>query len=437
MVSHAYEKSIIGRLFHYYRKQLYEKSADEKYLKKSIVAYKSSAIKKYCDTCTKQCSKKEHIACSDVLVGFEKGKVFKKSCYYIDFPAKIGKIGAIDAQHVRLVNENIERVYHALLDNNVKELADICIELTSISKSMKDYIYFSEIIDLLLAISNYYIYGIFPEDDLIEVIEVIAPYLEEKTKIMAYIIMQYYYALKNTNKEKLNYYLERINQKLPEFTDFSLKYMYNNLTDYDFYSYLTHISIEELNLTQKVMVLQYRGLTTQNIKQYDESKIWFNQSLLIMKNNEHLFTKREFIQSYKRKGAIEYLLGNYNEAYEYFLIVFNYDINLLILDLFLFMDCIDYTDIPTISKKELLSFENYKRITFPNVKKVFNYYQYKENIKNKNDAKNLAEYIVTDLSPIINNSQVAYFKVLMKDLMNLCNETSSYKLFYDFVSQYI
>lgn len=418
---YSYEKKLIGYLVKVYREEKYK--TDNHFSRQSFISFKSNDVLKICSECEKKCKTKDRICSYKTLINVENGSIAKNDCFYIDFLSKLGFSFALNSELIKALNECEEKTQIALNLNEKEVLMNTIQEVEYHLKRNAKIGYFSEMLMLYDSILQVQLAKVFPNIEFINLIENIYPHLRTSTKILAATLLYRYYSLSNSNKSKSTYYIREVHSLDPNNIEFLILYHQLERPFMDYYFFLNKYCVNDLNSYQKFTVLQRKAQNNLELNLLEEALSNLNECYTIATSMGHELPDKERYQTRTRMGIIHYLLNQYEQAIDCFKEVLTFDINLLLMNIILLFNCLEKTkridEIPAY-----LSLELSNQITLNKVRICFNYY--KNKYSGLYSEKELEDYIITDLKPILPKG-IMYHEIIVKDLMGYCEKTKDYK----------
>lgn len=425
------EKQIIGRLIGYYRNK---KSLEDKrnFTKTKIISYKSAVIKEECKQCSKQCVNRVQICALDTLQRIEGGVVVKNICYYKDLSYKIGYEFNINRKDCEMIDKNIILLDKYYNENNINKLTDLLKEVEYELLLLDKRIYFSQMLQIIQAIINYKLYAVFPNDDVMNLILFLEEYLDERLKQYVYVLFYEYYSYVSINKNKSSYYLNKIINVNSSFLEYKLIEMTDSVSNIELLNFIQEVDLSLVTIHEQFQLIQKKAHLYLNLSHSKAALVEINKSIDLINTNPQTFSKLDLVRSYCRRGVVYYELKQYEEAYQDFKKVALLDVNRLLFNLILFIDVLEKTG-RNEEKKKYINSDVLKKITNNDLKIIYKYYLLRENATTKGDYKDVAEYIVEALRPLI-PSDIIYYPIILKDLIYFCDKLSAFRYIRDFVN---
>lgn len=419
-----YEHKIIGLFIGYYRKQ--RSISDELFIRKTFIQFKSEEVKELCDTCNKDCAKREYICANKTSTSIEKGIPAKNICFYIDFASKLGKKYQINQKLLKLVEYSENRLVNIMRENAKDDYQGYRTFLLNTIEQYKNYIYFSEMFNLHLIIYDLIMYLKFPSKQIIDFYEEFYKEFKPSTKRLVAFLFYRYYQVYCEDKTKDEYYFQEL-YKLDKYNlEYQITHKKKTMSSIEFYHYLTHINKQDLTV-QKLVLIQYFLVDCLiSLQQYNVARNEVNRWIRLIKNNEEHIARYSIYLAYEKKAVILYYLNKYEEAITLFVNVYNYMIDLLHLDFILFIEC--FRNANRIEEISLyLSNEHFNRINIQKLKRIYRYYQQRYLLKYS--LKELELFVLDELYYLI-PLNTHYYDLIRRDMMEYCVETKDYKSFF-------
>ena len=380
------EKQIIGYLINFYRKKA-------KISISTLISYKSEYIKERCDDCHKKCKQKEGIVSHKTIERMNKGVIIKNDCIYSDLVHKLGYKYELSMKYSLRVKEFENQLLHLIRTKNKNGFIELKEKLEAYKKQVAQFIYYQDLATLFLEIIDLELNHKFCDKDRIKLPEYLYNYANgDLKKILIYYLCKYYFRFPKTREFKqylneccvvyeqnvqVSFILKSYMFSKFAYINFLEKYDTSDFLHEDYFFYYSSISLGYMNL-----------------EDYPSALYYLDKSITIARQRGMI--DLYLIQSYMRRGVISYKMGKYKEALVYFRRVYQYDVNVMMMNLILFFDCFDKTG-KNDALVSLLKSENPNAIKSDMARATFIYYKMK-----KIDAypdKVLEDYIVDILKP--------------------------------------
>lgn len=413
MIFYEYEKQIIGYLFRFYRQK-------NKMRIQHMIAYKSDVVEEYCAACKRKCKNKQSILSHKTIERIERGQVSKSECYYIDISNKFGFGYEITRRNVKKIEEFEKELLDLIQTRNKKGFEQISIRLENFQKQVSGLIYFQEMLDIYKSVVAFELNRKFCDDDSIKMMEFIYRYVREDTKkILLYYFYRYFFRFGNTSKSQN--YLKEAEIFYPENLQIEFHKSMVQMNKLDYLSYLLKYDRSQFKGADHFFFYQALALAYINLEKNDTALKYLNKCIKEAKNQGMI--DAYLYQSYMRRGVLLYQLGRYDDAIESFKTVYFFNINLMMMNIILFIDSIKRAN-AEVELPHILIESVEERINNDMISTVYIYYKMKYCTNAPIEA--LEDYIVKKMKPYLRMGSW-YEQIIRDDLITYTDETKNYK----------
>ncbi len=331
------------------------------------------------------------------------------------------------------LSSSLELIKNGAKINKLKKLFD---EILKFNKANTQYIYLSEISNLMIMVLNIYLYNNYDFSlEKLNLFDSLLDYINDNNvKAIAY-----YYLYKTRASFKFGNTQENI--------DCTAKYIKVNFSEVfhfdridflfkdsllDFYNYNKKIYneqslIKNVNKVYFYSILSDLAFCELNLGNYGDAKNHLLQAINIEDANEYI-PNNIYVDTMKRLGIINYCLKLYKDAFLNLLEARNKDKSLLALNY-----CLLFKSAEMIGKQDIILkiIDEDQDIKLVMAKNIFTYYRLKYN---DGSLEKQEKYICTYL----NKKDIyatLYFELFADELKKLVEQTKHYQLYYTYINQ--
>lgn len=423
---YEYENKIVGILIGYYRQKRSKK--DENFSRRLFVKWKSEKVKEMCLSCSKNCAKKDRICAPKTSLSIEKGEPIKNICFYIDFADKLGYRYLLNQRLLDIIHYSEKKLMLLIKTNQKKELITFKVFLQNNLKNYKDIIYFSEMLQLYLAITCMLLDFTYPKVSLVDLFEKIYPHLNSQSQFFISFLLYRYYKIYHEDKNKQQKYLNLLQQLETKNTYHFLLNQKEKMTSLEFYRYLLDFDKNKFLPYEQYIVQDNLVDILIELGHYNEAKKQVDICVKIAESKDEELSDVALYSAYTKKAVVLYHLKQYDEALLFFKQVFHFNADILLLNFILFIDCFEKSS-QSKSIKSYLDIDTYRSLNITKVKRLYRYYQQKYVFNYP--FKELELFILDELKSFLPLNS-AYYEIIKKDMIEYCQETKDYKSFFLF-----
>ena len=405
------ENQVIGLLIGYYRKKLNEN--DPGFSRYNFIKEKSELVRELCKDCNKVCAKRSAICSIKTSICLEKGDPIKNTCYYIDLTFKLNKKYILNRKILDLITYAEKKMISLIKSYYRDDLIKFRDFLIVSMKSYSNVIYITELLQLYLAITDYMLYFKFPQQELVNMYELLYPKLSSQTQaLIAYLLIKYYeYSI--NDKDKVNLYLDELTlMKINPF-EIKLKKLHKNLSVIELYDILIKMPLSKYSRYEQVLIRLYLADIYFLIEEYEKSLVILERIVEDLKNTNIPLVNMILGRTLSKKGTVLFSLQEYDQAINVYKEVFEMGPDLLSQDFMVFIHCLMKSN-QKYYVNHYINLNIYQEITSVIVKKIFQYYILKLNSKTL--PKSLISFALKNLKPVLPEKTVAY-QVMKNDLI--------------------
>ena len=424
-----------GRLIKIYRERRHQRSKDKQFsCNEFILATKEHPFYEIIEGAP---------VCSRATLNrLERGQSIKDDDLYIFFIQKLG----FQVDDFPGIMSNVERISEELFDAvemyDVDRIKGIDQEVEDLFYKAKDYFYYREIYDSFKIITRYYLYAEYPINCIAERMISVSFLLNSKLdEILKNILFDYFFF-----RDMNIYYAEEIFIQLMKYENkseissiyivFWLIYKERLLDALAF----TERGIEyftKLNSIYYLGILYYTKALALHTGNKENVKIYFDKSIDYLTKCDGKLAEKKLKENYFNVGYHYYFDKDYELASIYFIKFLSYKPKFTAHILHV-IECFEELSLP-------IDNELFKQIQVENLKnnstcKIF--YDYFLMKINGEPAKNLQNYIMTDVHKVLINqyrseSILNYFKLELSKLVKITKKYKDIDSFNDFTSHKI
>ena len=413
-----YQKGLCGRLIGYYRLQLYNKAKNNQYRQRQIISYKSALIQKSCALCDKKCKERQAICSSRTINDIEAGLPVKNDCYYVDLADKVGHRFPESRKLMHGLPQYQKEFLHVLDHPDMTSLHALHQRLAHTNSHLVNVLYYDEMFQVMLMILDILIDGHYPDQEFIDMLTFLEPYLDKADQQLALFLLYRYHEDDSLDKEKAKGYLRRLK---PVNLLFKLTIQSKKMTAYS-------MVIALANMQKGQVFLQPNWIDWFKITSYIELKQWKKALSCIEQCFDQRLTPVCVYTLYGKMGTIAYACEDYETAAFFYKHVLKYMPDVLGFNLIFLVDSILKTHPEEMDR--LISLADTETMERPLTQKIMTYYRYKYQKHATYTA--LEEYIIHELKPLF-TSQNRYYQLIQNDLVAYCTHTRDYQCLFEFL----
>ena len=429
-MDYEYEKKMIGLLIGYTRKKLNQQYGGTKFTQLGLINNFGKSYLENCTLCQSPCFKNK-ICSKNVLIEIEKGKAFKKDCYYVGLIENLGFKYQCDERIVRNILEIENNLLITLSTYELPKIIELNMKIDYELHIYNSVFYFYTLLQIykslvLLMLKNEKSYIVTDE-----ILNLFFKYGNTNTKEIIAILI--YNRDPDINKEVKNilncknkshlfpYYLKFLRQN----ESYSLVHSAEELNK------LLESNYNQLNEYTKYMLYDSLAFIYLNDHNTKKSYIYLKLCKKVIESSPNRFPDYFILQILNRLGLVNYLDKNYDSSIKYFLYLYKLDISKIYNNIILLFNMLESQN--RINElQSLLTTNYYKLILLQEAKSIFRYYKLKYSKPlDRNLACELENLIVNNLilkSSIHNN-------IITHELKNLILITKNYKNHYLYIEK--
>lgn len=413
------EKQIIGYLINFYRKKA-------KISISTLISYKSEYIKVRCDECHKKCKQKEGIVSHKTIERMNKGVIIKNDCIYSDLVHKLGYKYELSMKYSFRIKELENQLLHLIRTKNKNGFLEMKEKLEMFSQRVNQLIYYHDIISIFLDIVDLELNHQFCDKKQIEIVEYLYKFsTNDLKKILIYYLARFY--TRFPANEKCSCFLRECSKEYEQNVQILFVVKNRAMNKFAFIKYMEKYDTSSFMYEDYFFYYGSLSLGYMNLEDYHSALYYLDKAIAIAKQREMI--DLYLIQCYMRRGVISYKMGKYKEALIYFRRVYEYDINVMMMNIILFFDCFK-----KIGKEEaviaLLKDGKQDMIKSSMVRSTYIYYRMK--YIDRYPFKVLEDYVVNILKPHLRSGS-DYEKIILNHLVEYTHQTHHFKKLHEFI----
>lgn len=421
-INFAEEKSIIGYLLKYYRKENDMTVESALY---NVGAY----YKEFCLDCNK-CTNKEIITSLKTYRKIENGEVVKNECIYHRLAENFEMKVLFERKVFQKIVDYRDELYCHLTDYSYTNLKRLRNEIEKDLKLYHNVILIQEMLQFYYDILVFEIDRKVADDKNIRLYFYLKDIVKDKdNKLINYYFYQiiHYHDKVYEQKEEIFKFIENYSDE-PLF--FSMKLILlceNDLLNA--YIELNKIPLEkEIQFTdyQRFCLYDTKAFVAQNIGKSEESYQNLNRCVELINDGLDI-SEKSIGNCYKRIGKVLCDLKRYEEGVDYFLKAMQFNCNMGVMYVLFFHALEKIGNIETL--KAIL--EAKKNIKSNNIleRKILNYYRnkYASSELSKTQIAFLEDYICEELTPSVVSTGGVIMSIFKNELLHWVSITTNYK----------
>lgn len=416
------EKSIIGYLLYFYRKQ-------QKIDIANILYNNGEYYKKYCLNCDR-CKNKTQICSFKTLKKIESGNIVKRECIYYRLSENINKKVTFNRFLYSKLDKIQSLVYNSLCENSYTKLITASETLTLEIQYFKNHLYFEELLNLYNDLITLHIKYEYPNEDMINCYLFLKDKLSDNNKKL--LLMLLYKTRFGTNKifNGWNEILIDIHKYLddPLYFPIKIQEISSNNSLLDSYIILKKILENDENLTNYKRFILYNQIAyiEFNLYAFDDACISMNKCIEIIKISD--FPSITNKKAYRQIGMIYFMMNKFEETITYLQMAKSDKDDTLGIQAVLLYKSLEKTNKINVLK-EIINSIDISKLKNEVEKKITIYYKikYAKEKLTKSTLNELEEYICDEIKPIVFVMGDLFKNIFLDELLQYTSQTSNYK----------
>ena len=301
-------------------------------------------------------------------------------------------------------------------------------KINNFYKENKQYIYLNELSSICIATLDLYLSSKIEDEEIIQIATYICKDLKDNKYlylITAYMLNMYYsYYLIFIEYEQFDYGEIIKNDKL--FYLDSFYYDITHLNSFELYAKYNNANLEEKNIYKKYTNYCAKAFINVSINEKEKAQTYLPMVKTLYDEYKDIIPTRFLYHYYEMEAIFNLNQKNYKKSFEYSYLIYK-DYNKIMDFSYLTL----FKSAEKLNQKETIieileEKDNLKRIN----NNIFKYYESKH-IKKYNNAK--LQKMICDLFSFENNKSYFIFNFFLDELLDLCEDNSSYIFVYKFI----
>lgn len=430
MTDFEYEKQLIGIMLGFERKRNFKCTHDPKYKQSNIINLDRNQLLEFCNSCLTPC-KRNKICSVPTIKKIEHGYYFSNDCYYFGLAFKLGYKYRLNKNDITIL-DNITNLVYNILEKKENFLIDDFFNLTDLYNDLKEYLFFSQLINIYISLISLMSKLIVPPDYIIELAKIIESSLKGRQKVIINYFLSLYYSKCNSISDLNTKYREQalssINDKSFLKEELRIFLYLNNNELLSSYNCLVRLSKKKCLLKNNyAQIFIYSHLTFLSLNlNFKSINNYLPHYQYLVKQYANLYPDIMIDTFYNQLAIVNYFSEDYFKSSIYFHKVLNNNINLMVYNIFLYYDAIKKSNYEPgyntfNSNFKALIIEPANKLAYTYFIKKFSY-----TLITKEIADLLEDYILTNLKSIYPKDS-RHYKLLYSELKDLVKISKNYK----------